>query len=58
LFLQLQTPESFASSIQELTIALQRSSDPAQLGRLREHFELLSGIDGAPGERKIEVCES
>lgn len=48
-FFQLQTPESFASSIQELTIALQRSSDPAQLGRLREHFELLSGIDGSPG---------
>uniref|UniRef100_A0A674GP43 RING-type E3 ubiquitin transferase n=1 Tax=Taeniopygia guttata TaxID=59729 RepID=A0A674GP43_TAEGU len=38
---KLQTPASFAQSVQELTIALQRTGDPANLNRLRPHLELL-----------------
>ncbi|PIK35835.1 hypothetical protein BSL78_27333 [Apostichopus japonicus] len=45
---KLQTPESFASSIRELTIALQRSSDPAQLSKLRGKLEQLAEIDQSP----------
>lgn len=46
---QLQTPASFAQSVQELTIALQRTGDPANLNRLRPHLELLADIDPSPG---------
>lgn len=46
---QLQTPASFAQSVQELTIALQRTGDPANLNRLRPHLELLANIDPSPG---------
>lgn len=48
---QLQTPASFAQSVQELTIALQRTGDPANLNRLRPHLELLADIDPSPGVR-------
>ncbi|XP_061656210.1 roquin-2 isoform X2 [Phyllopteryx taeniolatus] len=42
---KLQSPESFAKSIQELTIVLQRTGDPANLTSLRAHLELLANID-------------
>ncbi|XP_023669029.1 roquin-1a isoform X1 [Paramormyrops kingsleyae] len=45
---KLQTPASFAQSVQELTIALQRTGDPANLNRLRPHLELLADIDPSP----------
>ncbi|XP_058890665.1 roquin-1-like isoform X5 [Acipenser ruthenus] len=45
---KLQTPASFAQSVQELTIALQRTGDPANLNRLRPHLELLANIDPCP----------
>ncbi|XP_072516411.1 roquin-1a isoform X2 [Salminus brasiliensis] len=45
---KLQTPASFAQSVQELTIALQRTGDPANLNRLRLHLELLADIDPSP----------
>ncbi|CAB1317685.1 unnamed protein product, partial [Coregonus sp. 'balchen'] len=44
----LQTPASFAQSVQELTIALQRTGDPANLNHLRPHLELLANIDPSP----------
>lgn len=50
-FLQLQTPASFAQSVQELTIALQRTGDPANLNRLRPHLDLLANIDPSPGKK-------
>lgn len=46
---QLQSPESFAKSVQELTIVLQRTGDPANLASLRPHLELLANIDHNPG---------
>lgn len=52
LLFQLQTPASFAQSVQELTIALQRTGDPANLNRLRPHLELLANIDPSPGMLK------
>uniref|UniRef100_A0A8C1CU91 RING-type E3 ubiquitin transferase n=2 Tax=Cyprinus carpio TaxID=7962 RepID=A0A8C1CU91_CYPCA len=45
---KLQTPASFAQSVQELTIALQRTGDPANLNRLRPHLEFLADIDPSP----------
>ncbi|KAL2100522.1 hypothetical protein ACEWY4_004916 [Coilia grayii] len=42
---KLQSPESFAKSVQELTIVLQRTGDPANLNSLRAHLELLANID-------------
>ncbi|XP_068608881.1 roquin-2 [Brachionichthys hirsutus] len=42
---KLQSPESFAKSVQELTIVLQRTGDPANLTSLRPHLELLANID-------------
>ncbi|XP_063096074.1 roquin-1 isoform X6 [Cavia porcellus] len=45
---KLQTPASFLQSVQELTIALQRTGDPANLNRLRPHLELLANIDPSP----------
>lgn len=55
LLCQLQTPASFAQSVQELTIALQRTGDPANLNRLRPHLELLANIDPSPGCYKINI---
>ncbi|XP_034942906.1 roquin-1 [Chelonus insularis] len=45
---KLQTPQSFAQSVQELVIALQRTPDPGQLSSLRPQLELLAGIDPSP----------
>lgn len=47
---KLQTPQSFAQSVQELVIALQRTPDPGQLSGLRPQLELLAAIDPSPGE--------
>lgn len=57
LFLQLQTPASFAQSVQELTIALQRTGDPANLNRLRPHLDLLANIDPSPGKKGRAASE-
>lgn len=46
---QLQTPQSFAQSIQELLIGLQRTGDPGGLVELRAYFELLAEIDATQG---------
>lgn len=46
---KLQTPQSFAQSVQELVIALQRTGDPGNLSNLRPHLELLAAIDPTPG---------
>jgi RING finger/CCCH-type zinc finger protein len=46
---KLQTPQSFAQSVQELVIALQRTGDPGNLSVLRLHLELLAAIDPSPG---------
>ncbi|GJQ67677.1 putative zinc ion binding protein [Trypoxylus dichotomus] len=45
---KLQTPQSFAQSVQELVIALQRTGDPGKLSVLRSHLELLANIDPSP----------
>lgn len=45
---KLQTPQSFAQSVQELVIALQRTGDPGKLSVLRPHLELLANIDPTP----------
>ncbi|XP_017135289.1 roquin-1 [Drosophila miranda] len=42
---KLQTPSSFAQSVQELVIALQRTSDPAKLSNLHNHLKYLANID-------------
>ncbi|XP_025162834.1 roquin-1 isoform X2 [Harpegnathos saltator] len=47
---KLQTPQSFAQSVQELVIALQRTPDPGQLSGLRPQLELLAAIDPSPAE--------
>ena len=59
--MQLQTPASFASSIQELIIALQRTGDPHDLQNLRSHLDKLSLIDPspespAPSWMELEEC--
>ncbi|XP_019727555.1 roquin-2 isoform X2 [Hippocampus comes] len=56
---KLQSPESFAKSVQELTIVLQRTGDPANLASLRAHLELLANIDhntddAAPSWEELE----
>ena len=56
LYFQLQSPESFAKSVQELTIVLQRTGDPANLNRLRPHLELLANIDPNPGKQTKLFC--
>ncbi|XP_063240997.1 roquin-1 isoform X2 [Bacillus rossius redtenbacheri] len=45
---KLQTPQSFAQSVQELVIALQRTGDPGGLSVLRAHLELLAAVDPSP----------
>ncbi|XP_049885245.1 roquin-1 [Pectinophora gossypiella] len=45
---KLQTPQSFAQSVQELFIALQRTGDPAQLIVMSIHLDRLAGIDASP----------
>ncbi|XP_017769975.1 PREDICTED: roquin-1 isoform X3 [Nicrophorus vespilloides] len=44
---KLQTPQSFAQSVQELVIALQRTGDPGKLSVLRPDLELLAKIDSS-----------
>uniref|UniRef100_A0A1B0GA50 RING-type E3 ubiquitin transferase n=1 Tax=Glossina morsitans morsitans TaxID=37546 RepID=A0A1B0GA50_GLOMM len=41
----LQSPSSFAQSVQELVLALQRTGDPTNLFSLRPHLKHLTGID-------------
>ncbi|GAA6112114.1 roquin-2, partial [Tachysurus ichikawai] len=55
---KLQSPESFVKSVQELTIVLQRTGDPANLNILRAPLELLAGIDHNLGECEIFVVPS
>ncbi|XP_034839328.1 roquin-1 isoform X1 [Maniola hyperantus] len=45
---KLQTPQSFAQSVQELFIALQRTWDPAQLIVMSMHLDRLANIDASP----------
>lgn len=45
---KLQTPQSFAQSVQELFIALQRTGDPAQLVLMGVPLERLASIDTSP----------
>ncbi|XP_045458626.1 roquin-1 [Melitaea cinxia] len=45
---KLQTPQSFAQSVQELFIALQRTGDPAQLIVISMHLDRLANIDASP----------
>ncbi|CAL8277929.1 unnamed protein product [Merluccius merluccius] len=45
---KLQSPESFAKSVQELSIVLQRTGDPADLNSLRAPLELLANVDHNP----------
>ncbi|CAH0401817.1 unnamed protein product [Chilo suppressalis] len=45
---KLQTPQSFAQSVQELFIVLQRTGDPAQLVIMSRHLDRLAGIDASP----------
>ncbi|XP_030375445.1 roquin-1 isoform X2 [Scaptodrosophila lebanonensis] len=42
---KLQTPSSFAQSVQELVIALQRTNDPAKLSSIHDYFQYLARID-------------
>lgn len=42
---KLQTPQSFAQSVQELVIALQRTNDPSNLASLRTYLKQLTNID-------------
>lgn len=42
---KLQTPESFSQSVQELVLALQRTSDPAHLSNLQPFLKYLADID-------------
>ena len=58
---KLQTPQSFAQSVNELVIALQRTGDPGNLSRLRPHFDLLANVDpsadaGIPAWGEIEFA--
>ncbi|KAJ9592634.1 hypothetical protein L9F63_015689, partial [Diploptera punctata] len=54
---KLQTPQSFAQSVQELVIALQRTGDPGNLSILRLHLELLAAIDPSPESSPPSWCE-
>ncbi|KAK3096004.1 hypothetical protein FSP39_021870 [Pinctada imbricata] len=59
---KLQTPQSFAQSINELVVALQRTVDPCNLQLLRPHLDFLASVDPNPvefvqsnGQRKSEA---
>ncbi|KAL4717614.1 hypothetical protein ACJJTC_000763 [Scirpophaga incertulas] len=45
---KLQTPQSFAQSVQELFIALHRTGDPAQLVLMSMHLDRLATIESSP----------
>jgi len=60
---KLQTPQSFAQSVQELVIALQRTGDPGKLAVLRPQLDILTNIDpspecGEPGWSTVEEALS
>ena len=50
-----QSPLSFGQSVQELMIALQRTSDPANLSALRGHLKNLSEIDASPDSSAVPM---
>lgn len=52
---KLQTPQSFAQSVQELFIALQRTGDPAQLVAMSIHLDRLANIDANPGKLTLKI---
>lgn len=54
---KLQTPQSFAQSVQELVIALQRTGDPANLTGLRWHLKHLATIDSTADNTVTEWQE-
>ena len=54
---KLQTPQSFAQSVEELVIALQRTPDPGQLSSLRPQLELLAAIDPSPETEPPTLAE-
>ncbi|XP_078041614.1 RING finger and CCCH-type zinc finger domain-containing protein roquin isoform X2 [Augochlora pura] len=54
---KLQTPQSFAQSVQELVIALQRTPDPGQLSSLRPQLERLAAIDPSPETEPPTLAE-
>ncbi|KAL3191888.1 hypothetical protein MRX96_059393 [Rhipicephalus microplus] len=45
---KLQSPQSFAQSVHELSLALQRTGDPAGLAALRPHFDFLARWEPPP----------
>lgn len=45
---KLQSPQSFSQSVHELSLALQRTGDPAGLATLRPHFDLLAHWEPLP----------
>lgn len=53
---KLQNPQSFAQSVQELVIALQRTGDPGSLCVLRPHLEYLADIDVNYGSYSRLFC--
>ncbi|XP_054919836.1 uncharacterized protein roq isoform X4 [Dermacentor andersoni] len=58
---KLQSPQSFAQSVHELSLALQRTGDPAGLAALRPHFDLLAHWEpppdgGAPTWEELSRC--
>ncbi|KAH9630188.1 hypothetical protein HF086_000748 [Spodoptera exigua] len=55
---KLQTPQSFAQSVQELFIALQRTGDPAQLIVMSLHLDRLANIDASPGQGSPQTAAS
>lgn len=52
-----QSPQSFGQSVQELMIALQRTSDPANLSALRIHLKNLSDIDASSDSNVIPTWQ-
>ncbi|XP_075736347.1 uncharacterized protein LOC119160958 isoform X15 [Rhipicephalus microplus] len=58
---KLQSPQSFAQSVHELSLALQRTGDPAGLAALRPHFDFLARWEpppdgGAPTWEELRRC--
>lgn len=52
-----QSPQSFGQSVQELMIALQRTSDPANLSALREDLIKLAEIDSSTDSNVIPIWQ-
>ncbi|XP_077506264.1 RING finger and CCCH-type zinc finger domain-containing protein roquin isoform X3 [Amblyomma americanum] len=56
---KLQSPQSFSQSVHELSLALQRTGDPAGLAALRPHFDLLAHWEpdgAAPTWEELSRC--